>query len=225
MARPPQPTWKCPFNRVRWTCAETVADNFRIEDLRRRVQNDPASIAFAQLAEEYRRAGSYREAIATCRAGLTMHPGYLSARVTLGRALIEVNDMDAAETELSHVLRNASENLAAIRGLAEIHHRRGQLSEALKFYKMALRLAKHDPDLEQTIDEIARALAPERERAPIDDGMSFAEAQAEFLAALDGFEALGAADEPASVASMAPVEPVAVGGPIAQKRSGAPELP
>ena len=34
-----------------------MADNQRIEDLRRRVQKDPASIAFAQLAEECRRAG------------------------------------------------------------------------------------------------------------------------------------------------------------------------
>ena len=59
----------------------------RIEDLRRRVQKDPASIAFAQLAEEYRRAGQYQEAVEVCRAGLAIHPGYLSARVTLGRAL------------------------------------------------------------------------------------------------------------------------------------------
>ena len=187
-----------------------MADNPRIEELRRRVQNDPASIAFAQLAEEYRRGGSYAEAVATCRAGLTVHPGYLSARVTLGRALIELNDLDAAETELSFVLQHAVENLAAIRGLAEIHHRRGQLPEALKFYTAALGLAKHDPDLEQTINEIARALEPQR--PPVDDGMSFAEAQAEFLAALDDFEAIGAESGPEN-------------GPVAQNTSGSAELP
>ncbi len=177
-----------------------MADNPRIEELRRRVQTDPASIAFAQLAEEYRRAGHYNEAIDTCHAGLTIHPGYLSARVTLGRSLIEVNELDAAEVELRHVLQHAAENLAAIRGLAEIHHRRGHLPEALKFYQSALGLAKHDPDLEQTVDEISRALTPQT--APADDGMSFAEAQAEFLAALDGFEALGGADAPdAAIAS------------------------
>ena len=126
-----------------------MADNPRIEELRRRILKDPASIAFAQLGEEYRRAGSYEDAIATCRAGLAIHPGYLSARVTLGRALLEVNDLDAAQTELACVLKSASENLAAIRGIAEIHHRRGELSEALRFYKSALALARHDPDLEQ----------------------------------------------------------------------------
>jgi tetratricopeptide (TPR) repeat protein len=95
---------------------------------------DPASIAFAALAEEYRRAGRYEEAIATCTAGLQRHPAYLSAHVTLGRALIEVGQYDEAREELEHVLRLAPENLAAIRGLAEIHHRRGELPESAEHY-------------------------------------------------------------------------------------------
>ncbi len=103
-----------------------MPDNTRIEELRRRVQSDPASIAFAALAEEYRRAGHHEEAIATCKAGLRRHPAYLSAHVTLGRALIEVGQYDEAREELEHVLKIAPENLAAIRGLAEIHHRLGE---------------------------------------------------------------------------------------------------
>ncbi len=101
----------------------------RIEELRRRVQKDPTSIAFAQLAEEYRRMGSYEEAITTCRAGLTHHPTYLSARVTLGRALMELGRYKDAKTELEAVLDAAPDNLAAIRGLAEIHQRRGEAGD------------------------------------------------------------------------------------------------
>ena len=103
-----------------------MADNTRIEDLRRRVEADPASIAFASLAEEYRRSGAYQDAIDTCRTGLQRHPSYLSARVTLGRALIEVGDYDAARQELDTVLKSAPENLAAIRALADIQERSGQ---------------------------------------------------------------------------------------------------
>lgn len=184
-----------------------MSDNPRIEELRRRVQKDPASIAFAQLAEEYRRAGSYEDAIAACRTGLAIHPGYLSARVTLGRALLEVNDLDAAQAELEYVLKSAPENLAAIRGVAEIHHRRGDLSRALEYYKAALALAKHDPDLEQTVDEISRAISPAR-LVP-DEGLSFEQASAEFLAALDdlpgGLEAALAPE--LAMASGAPLEP------------------
>jgi tetratricopeptide (TPR) repeat protein len=102
-----------------------VADSPRIEELKRRVQSDPASIAFAALAEEYRRAGRFDEAIDTCTTGLVRHPSYLSAHVTLGRALIEVGRLPDAREELEYVLKLAPENLAAIRGLAEIHHRIG----------------------------------------------------------------------------------------------------
>ena len=176
-----------------------MAENHRIEELRHRVDKDPASIAFAQLAEEYRRAGRYEEAIEACRSGLAVHPGYLSARVTLGRALLELNDLEAALGELEYVLKTAPENLAAIRGVAEIHHRRGALGEALGFYRAALSLAKHDPDLEQTVDEISRTLSPER--PVVDDGLSFEQASAEFLAALEdlpgGLEA-ALAPEPAA---------------------------
>ncbi|OFW06890.1 MAG: hypothetical protein A3H96_14605 [Acidobacteria bacterium RIFCSPLOWO2_02_FULL_67_36] len=106
-----------------------MADSPRIEELKRRVQSDPASIAFAALAEEYRRAGRFEDAIQTCVTGLQRHPAYLSAHVTLGRALIEVGRYDEAREELEHVLRAAPENLAAIRGLADIHHRSGESVE------------------------------------------------------------------------------------------------
>jgi tetratricopeptide (TPR) repeat protein len=110
-----------------------MADSPRIEELKRRVESDPASIAFAALAEEYRRAGRYDEAIATCRQGLQRHPSYISAHVTLGRSLLEVEHFDEAREQLELVLRVAPENLAAIRGLAEIHHRRGESREAADY--------------------------------------------------------------------------------------------
>jgi len=102
----------------------------RIEELRRRVQLDPASIAFAALAEEYRRAGQFQDAIAACETGLQRHPAYVSARVTLGRSLLELGRFDEARHQLEHVLRAAPENLAAIRALAEIHERVGDYSVA-----------------------------------------------------------------------------------------------
>src|SRR5436189_28852 len=139
-----------------------MAENSRVDELRRRVQKDPASIAFAQLAEELRRSGANQEAVDTCRAGLKIHPGYLSARVTLGRALIELGQLDEAQAELSRVLESAPENLAAIRGLAEIYHRRGDLAQALAQYRAALLLARNDPDLEETIADLSRQVEPAR---------------------------------------------------------------
>lgn len=126
----------------------------RIEDLKRRIQRDPASIAFAQLGEEYRRAGRYREAIETCRAGLRRHPGYLSARVTLGRALVASADLQQAERELNEVLQLAPENLAALRGLADVAERGGDRARALSYYRRAAALAPNDKDLQSSVAQL-----------------------------------------------------------------------
>jgi predicted Zn-dependent protease len=91
-----------------------------MEDLRRRVEDDPASLAFAQLAEECRRAGRHEEAVRVGRAGLARHPDYLSARVTLGRALMALGRHDDACLELERVVAAAPDNLAALRSLADL---------------------------------------------------------------------------------------------------------
>ncbi len=137
-----------------------ASDNPRILELRRRVQADPASVAFAQLAEECRRAGDADEAVGICRAGLAHHPGYLSARVTLGRALIEVGRLDEAAVELTTVVQQAPNNLPAIRGLAEIHQQRGDMAQALAYYQRALQLAQFDPDLEDSVERLSQVVSP-----------------------------------------------------------------
>src|SRR4029453_1862295 len=79
------------------------------------------SIAFAQLAEEYRRADNCEEAVRVCEAGLAQHPAYLSARVTLGRALFQLDRLEEARTEFLRVLDAAPENLIAVGKPAETH--------------------------------------------------------------------------------------------------------
>ena len=155
----------------------------RIDELRRRVQSDPASIAFAQLAEEYRRSGQTEEAVRVCREGLTRHPGYLSARVTLGRALLDLGQLLGAREELEFVVAEAPENLAAVRGLAEISHREGQIAEALTYYQRALALARHDPEIEEIVQQLSRQLGAAA--ASPNGGLSFEEAHQELLSAAE----------------------------------------
>lgn len=155
----------------------------RIDELRRRVQNDPASIAFAQLAEEYRRAGQTDEAVRICREGLTRHPGYLSARVTLGRALLDLGELAEARGELEFVVAEAPENLAAVRGLAEIFHREGQTPEALTYYERALSLSRHDPEIEEIVQQLSRQVGAAQ--AAASSGLSFEEAHQELLSAAE----------------------------------------
>lgn len=155
----------------------------RIDELRRRVQNDPASIAFAQLAEEYRRAGMTDDAVRICREGLTRHPGYLSARVTLGRALLDLGEQSEARGEFEFVVAEAPENLAAVRGLAEICHREGQLAEALSYYERALALSRHDPEIEEIVQQLSRQVGASQTQGS--SGLSFEEAHQELLSAAE----------------------------------------
>lgn len=143
-----------------------AADSPRVQELRRRVQLDPASIAFAQLAEECRRSGAPAEAVEICRAGLAHHPAYLSARVTLGRSLLELGSLDEAARELATVVQAAPTNLPAIRGLAEIHQQRGDMAQALAHYQRALQLAQYDPDLEDSVERLSQFVAPAPVLAP-----------------------------------------------------------
>ena len=183
----------------------------RIAELRRRVHADPASIAFAQLAEEYRRSGNYEEAIAYCRTGLARHPGYLSARVTLGRALSEIGGLDEAAHEFALVLKSAPDNLAAIRGLAEIYQRRGDMASALDYYRRALALARFDPELEETVTRIGREMGlviatPPGAASSFDEAMS---------------DASGGATEDSEAASSVPITDPADG----ELSPGAPGRP
>lgn len=122
-------------------------------------------MAFAPLAEELRRAGRLAEAVQTCRTGLALHPEYATGRATLGRTLLDQNELDAALAELSAVLTAAPEHLAALKGVAEIHARRGASAEALAAYRRAYELAREDGELARAIAEIESRLGPAQEPA------------------------------------------------------------
>lgn len=79
--------------------------------------------AFGAIAERFRRAGDLERAVALCQDGLRRFPDHLSARVTLGWSLLDLGKYEDAREALEQVLKRAPDNLAAIRGLAELHDR------------------------------------------------------------------------------------------------------
>ena len=79
--------------------------------------------AFGVIAERFRRAGQPEKAVALCREGLEQFPEHLSARVTLGWSLLDMGEYQEAFDQLKSVNKRAPDNLAAIRGLAELHER------------------------------------------------------------------------------------------------------
>lgn len=192
-----------------------MPDTPRIKDLRRRADRDPASIVFAALAEEYRRAGRLEEAIATCRAGLEHHPAFLSARVTLGRALIEVGELGDAKEALEYVVSAAPENLAAIRALAEIHSRQGELDEEKVYSAMAefvvaepgLHEAPHRPATAAPAAAPMGVAAAEPVKPPIQSDSPVVVAEPGFYEAPHQPTTAPPATTPVGVAAAEPVRP------------------
>ena len=140
----------------------------RIEELRRRVDNDAASIAFAHLAEAYRRAGQLDDAVQTCRRGLAIHPGFLSAKLTLGRALLTLGYLDEAGAELEAVVAGSPDSVAALRALGEVRRQQGRAAEAAECQQRLLELAPLDPDLQRIIHDIDAKLRPAASDARVD---------------------------------------------------------
>jgi tetratricopeptide (TPR) repeat protein len=128
----------------------TLADS-RIDELRRRLERDPGSRLFAQLAEEYRKAGEHADAIRVARTGLAQHPSYPSARLTLGRALLDSGDPGGARAELEATLREAPDNILASRFLGQALEALGELGPALAQLQATLKMAPGDRQLESQI--------------------------------------------------------------------------
>jgi tetratricopeptide (TPR) repeat protein len=138
-----------------------LASNPRIEELRRRIERDPASRLFAQLAEELRKEGELHEAVRVSRDGLQRHPNYPSARITLGRALLELGDADAARAELESALKGAPDNILASRYLAEALEATGDLQGALSRYRQTLTLSPGDKAIQARLQALeVRSAAP-----------------------------------------------------------------
>ena len=103
-----------------------------------RLVRDPASLAFAPLADAYRKAGRTREAINLCREGLGRFPHYTTARLILAKAhLDDGNPEPPAEISLA---------------LAGAWFRQGNVEEAEKENRNAL---KGRPDYGQAHNNLA----------------------------------------------------------------------
>jgi len=128
--------------------------NPRIEDLRKRIEKDPGSRLFAQLAEELRKDGELEDAIRVAREGLKTHPNYPSARMTLGRALLDTGDWVAARTEFELVLKGAPDNILASRYLGECLESLGERDAAIARYKATLAMAPGEKHVVARLQEL-----------------------------------------------------------------------
>src|SRR5712691_11264270 len=109
-----------------------------------RLQRDPESLAFAQLADLYRKSGRAQDAIALCRRGLDRYPHYTTARLILAKTLLGEGHHDAALAELVAIIQESPKEAQAHRLAAEVHRLRGSLDAAVEHLDAAARLDPTD---------------------------------------------------------------------------------
>ena len=155
--------------------------NPKIQELVTRLNRDPDSKIFLQLAEEYRKAGLLEEALLVCKAGLKKHPGYHSARVALGRIYLALNRLEEARAEFEAMVRAAPDNLLANRMLGDVLALGGDGAGAVERYRAVLAFGPADAEIRAKIEALERgedarqigrwgnvpgAAAPAPQRAP-----------------------------------------------------------
>src|SRR5512142_2672428 len=162
----------------------------RIRDLERRMAAMPGSRIFVGLAEEYRRAGRFGDALATLRTGLESHPTYLSARIAIARLYHEMGRDDEAIDAFAGVLAADRENLVAAKALGDLYSRRGNAVEAVKKFKL-YRALSGDRSIDDRIAALEKEAKPEAPPPPppppsapaeprMFDPINFSDSSAEF---------------------------------------------
>jgi tetratricopeptide (TPR) repeat protein len=133
---------------------EKIKGNPQIYHYLKRYQEDPSSRVFAPLAEAYRKAGLFDEAIEICKDGLRIHPHFIGGRVALARAFFDKRYYEEVVKELEPVVMDAPDNLIAQRLLADSYLILGRIAQALTSYKVLLYFTPQDDDLGKMVKEI-----------------------------------------------------------------------
>jgi tetratricopeptide (TPR) repeat protein len=137
-----------------------------IERLKEKLEKDPTSKLFVPLAEDYKKAGMLDEAIEVLTKGLERQPGYLSARVSLGKIYIERGMLDEAITEFDKVIDVIPDNLYAHKKLAEIYKDLGKRDEAIREFKTVLRINPADAWAATNLAPIEQETVPQPQGRP-----------------------------------------------------------
>jgi tetratricopeptide (TPR) repeat protein len=120
-----------------------------------RLAKDPASLAFAPLADAYRRVGRTREAINLCREGLGRFPHYTTARLILAKAHLDDGNPEAALAELGVILQSSPKDAQVHRLAAGIHRKAGRLEEARQHLERVVKLDAGDRESRLLLETLA----------------------------------------------------------------------
>ncbi len=133
--------------------------DYRIEQLRYLLREDPSSRVFYQLAEVLRKQGEVAEAVAVLHAGLGHHPRYLAAWVSLGRAHLALGDLPQAERAFERALELDPQNAVAAKMIGEAALAQEDWTRAARAFRLAHELAPADDTVGGRLELVEERLA------------------------------------------------------------------
>jgi predicted regulator of Ras-like GTPase activity (Roadblock/LC7/MglB family) len=129
---------------------------------------DPQSLVFLRLGEALRQKRQFEAATRIALHGLERHPHLADGHDLYARILADRHDYEHAFDEWDMALRIAPQHIGALKGLAFLYFKVGDLAQAEAHLEAAYRAAPEDPTIAQAFAVIhGEALPP----APADEGV------------------------------------------------------
>jgi len=135
-----------------------MADDVRA--LSAQLAQDPQSLVFLRLAEALRRKGQLDAALRVALNGLERHPHLADAHDLYARVLTDKHDYERAFDEWDMALRIAPNHTGALKGLAFLYFKVGDLAQAEAHLDLALRVEPDDPTITQAIEMVRGGASP-----------------------------------------------------------------
>jgi tetratricopeptide (TPR) repeat protein len=125
-----------------------------IKTLTARVAEEPSSLAFLELGEALRRRGQLDAAYKVARGGLSRYPALADAHDLLARILSDQGDLAGAFDAWADALRFDPMRVGALKGIAFLYFRAGDVSAALDHLRRATEIDPDDISIRQAIERI-----------------------------------------------------------------------
>ena len=167
-----------------------------VKALSAELARDPDSLVFLRLGELLRHKGQLDAAHRVALTGLERHPHLADAHDLYARILADKHDYERAFDEWDMALRIAPDHVGALKGLAFLYFKVGDVQQAAAHLEAAQRVAPDDPSIAQALTmarggagavspDVAESHAPSPEpQAPTPEPLS----DARVFAGLEGAE-------------------------------------
>jgi tetratricopeptide (TPR) repeat protein len=135
-----------------------VSDDIRA--LTARLAEEPDSLAFLELGEALRRRGQFDAAYKVARGGLSRYPSLADAHDLVARILGDQGDLAGAFDAWAEALRFDPMRIGALKGIAFLYFRAGDVPAALEHLRRAAEIDPDDDSIVQAIERVRGAPAP-----------------------------------------------------------------